>query len=149
MNSDPCGEIQKQFLDRGLRLTTPRRIILQRLGEAADFISAETLHQSLNSPGIGMATVYRTLGLLTDMGLVTKLEFGEGRFRYKITEDQQGLKHHHLLVCNGCFKVMKYSDFSREEETLLHEVQKVLEERHGYRIEKHLVQFYGLCPDCQ
>lgn len=102
--------------------------------------------------GIGLATVYRTLNLLSDMGLVTKYEFGEGKARYELAEEEKEEgddSHYHQLICTGCFKVVKYSDFSDKELELMKKIETTLEKKYQFEIGRHVVQFYGLCPSCK
>ena len=95
-------------------------------------------------PGIGLATVYRTLVLLNKLGIVTKLEIGEGRARYELAESE----HHHLIVCEQCFKVVKYSDFTTQEKDSFAVLEKLVEETYKFSINRHVVQYYGTCPEC-
>ena len=140
-----------RFKRRGLRFTFPRQIILEALGRASDYLSAEEVYMQVHRdyPGIGLATVYRTLNLLSDMGLVTKFEFGEGKARYELAENEADAKHHHFLICKNCFKVIKYSDFLDQERDLVEKMEKALTRKYDYSITRHVVQFYGVCPECR
>ena len=140
-----------RFKRRGLRVTLPRQVILQILETEGKYLTAEEVFMLVHEdyPGIGLATVYRTLNLLADMGLVEKFEFGEGKARYKLTDKDQMKEHHHLLICSSCYRVIRYSDFSDEERKLYSDVEKRLGEIHDFRIERHVVQYYGICSDCR
>ena len=99
-----------------------------------------------------MATVYRTLNLLSDMGMVTKYEFGEGKARFELAEhvrETEEEEHYHQLICTHCFKVIKYSDFSDQELELMNKIEDTLENKYKFDIHRHIVQFYGICPDCR
>lgn len=146
-----CKGYYGRFKRQGLRMTLPRQVILQTLDEASKYMTAEEVFMEVHKdyPQIGLATVYRTLNLLAEMGLVTKFEFGEGKARYELTERGQKEKHHHLLVCSNCYRVIKYHDFSDEEKSLYQEIENALEKTYDFRIKRHVVQYYGLCSDCR
>lgn len=142
------------FKKHGLRITVPRQVILEVLSESDEYLSAEEVYMIVHNryPNIGMATVYRTLNLLSDMGMVTRYEFGEGKARFELAEqmhhDEED-EHYHQLVCTNCFKVIKYSDFSDQELELMNKIENSLEEQYKFDIQRHVVQFYGVCPDCR
>ncbi len=140
-----------RFKRRGLRITLPRQVILQVLDSEGRYLTAEEVFMLVHEdyPGIGLATVYRTLNLLSEMGLVEKFEFGEGKARYKLSDKGQKEKHHHLLVCSSCFRVIRYSDFTEEEKTLYSDIENRLEETYSFEIKRHVVQYYGLCSECR
>jgi Fur family ferric uptake transcriptional regulator len=140
-----------RFKRRGLRITQPRQVILEVLDSEGTYLSAEEVFMRVHqdNPGIGLATVYRTMSLLDEMGLVQKFEFGEGKARYKLTEKGQQAYHHHLLVCSSCFKVIRYADFSEEEKQLYADIETRLEELYDFSIKRHVVQYYGICAECR
>ena len=144
-----CMELEGGIRNRGLRMTIPRQLVARALEQAEGYLSAEEIYSIIKEdyPAIGLATVYRTLVLLDEMGIVNKHNFGEGRGRYIVAEDQTA-EHHHQLVCDQCYKVIKYSDFNDDERELYRKVEAVLSEKHGFEINRHIVQFHGLCPDC-
>lgn len=131
---------------RSLRMTLPRRVIIDTLAEADTYLAAEDIYHKLHGdyPGIGLATVYRTLVLFHKLGIVTKLEVGEGKARFELVETE----HHHLLVCERCYKVVKYSDFTTREKDGFAEMERIVEKSYHFRIDRHVVQYYGLCPEC-
>jgi Fur family transcriptional regulator, ferric uptake regulator len=132
--------------ERGLRMTLPRRVIIGLLAEADSYLAAEDLYHELHTehPGIGLATVYRTLVLFHKLGIVTKLEVGEGKARFELAETE----HHHLLVCENCHKVVKYSDFTTGEKDGFAKLERIVERIYHFRIDRHVVQYYGVCPEC-
>ena len=127
-------------------MTLPRKVILGALADGDGYLSAEDLYLKIHSdqPGIGLATVYRTLLLLNSLGLVTKLEIGEGRARYELA----GTEHHHLIVCERCYKVVKYSDFTTQEKDSFAALERLVEKTHKFAINRHVVQYHGICPEC-
>ena len=144
-----CSNLDARFRGQGFRWTLPRRVIVGILNDASGFLSAEEIFEEIQHefPGIGLATVYRTLNLLSSIGLVSKFEFGEGKARYEIAEVPTDA-HHHQLVCERCHKVLRYSDFSEKECSIHRGMEHALAKRYGFKIKRHVVQYYGVCAEC-
>mgnify|MGYP000866150563 CR=1 FL=1 len=142
-----CGKLK----DCGYRLTTSREAILEILSKTSEHLSAEDIYLTLHKsyPNIGLTTIYRTLELLVQMGLVSKFDFGDGRARFELSEKLQGRRHHHHLVCTNCGRIIDYTDFINEEIELLTRTEKEISKKFNFKIERHLIQFYGLCDKCQ
>jgi len=121
------------------------------LSKTKEHPSAEEIYLSVHKvyPAIGLTTVYRTLELLVQNGLVFKFDFGDGRARFELSENPQSIGHHHHLVCTGCGRIIDYTDFIDEEIELLKRTEKGLSKKHHFTIMNHLIQFYGLCDRCQ
>ena len=136
---------------RGLRVTQPRRVILAELDKASEYITAEDIYHKIHPghPRIGLATVYRTLTLLTEIGVVTKFDFGDGKSRYELTDVETNEKHHHVLVCERCYKVIKYSDFTPKEKKNFDQLENTLKGQFDFDIHRHVVHYYGVCADCR
>jgi Fur family ferric uptake transcriptional regulator len=134
----------------GYRMTVGREAILDILSRADDHLSVEEIFMRVYRicPGIGLASVYRTLDTLVRLGLVYKFDFGDGRARYELADEIKGKAHHHHLVCKKCGKVIDYTDFVDEELALLKKTEEALARKHNFRITGHLIQYYGLCPNC-
>ena len=142
-----CGK----FTDSGYRMTKPRRVIFEALSETAGHPSAEEIHFQVHKhhPDVGLTSVYRTLELLVEMGLVQKFDFGDGRARYELSTGPKEENHHHHLVCTKCKRIINYDDFIDDELELLKKTEKGLSEKFNFRITDHLIQFYGLCENCK
>ncbi|MEW6571415.1 MAG: Fur family transcriptional regulator [Nitrospirota bacterium] len=134
----------------GYRLTAPRQAILDVLSKTSKHPSAEEVYLEVHKvyPAIGLTTVYRTLELLVQAGMVYKFDFGDGRARYELSEGPKNIGHHHHLVCTGCGRIIDYTDFIDEEIELLKRTEKGLSKKYNFRIKNHLIQFYGLCEKC-
>jgi len=140
-----------RFRGAGFRLTIPREAILDVLNKTQRHLSAEDIYLTVHKiyPTIGLTTVYRTLELLVQMGLVFKFDFGDGRARYELSEGPKGVRHHHHLVCISCGRVIDYTDFIEDEVELLRKTEKGLSKKYNFEITNHLIQFYGLCDKCR
>jgi len=140
----------RRLTNAGFRLTWPRQVILDVLGQNPQHLSAEEIffHVHQFYPGIGLATVYRTLDLLTRTGLVFKFDFGDGRSRYELASEAAKGPHHHM-ICTRCGRIIDFGDFINGESKFIEELERELSKKHGFKINSHQIHFYGLCQDCQ
>lgn len=128
------------ILDRctasGLRMTEQRKTIAQVLEESADHPDVEELYSRASSidPRISIATVYRTVKLFEESGILEKHEFGDGRARYE-TADRD---HHDHLIDMQSGKVIEFVDPEIEA------LQEKIAERLGYRLKGHRLELYGV-----
>jgi Fur family transcriptional regulator, ferric uptake regulator len=139
-----------KFKGYGYRITAGREAILDVLSKSDKHLSAEDIYMKVHPkyPNIGLTTIYRTLDVLADLGLVFKFDFGDKRARYELAEGPKGVRHHHHLVCTSCNRVIDYTDFIDEEVELLNQTEKGLSKKYNFKITNHLIQFYGLCSNC-
>ena len=82
--------------------------------------------------GIGLTTVYRTLELLVNMGVVVKFDVGDSKARYELAMGPKGIRHHHHLICTTCGRIIDYTDFIDEEKDLLDRAEKGLSKRYNF-----------------
>lgn len=131
------------------RWTLTRKAILDLLNRTSKHMSAKEIYDTLLKlyPGIGLSTVYRTLDLLSRMGLVKKLNIGEGKSRYEYKPGEEKLHHH--IICTKCGKIIDYSDFLDEELNLVGKIEKNLARKYNFIVKDHNIDFYGLCKDCR
>lgn len=141
-----CG----QFKGCGYRMTVPRQAIMDVLCGSGKHLSAEEIYMRVHKTysNIGLATVYRTLELLTRMGLAVKFDFGDGRARYEPAGDNEKAHHHHL-ICTKCKRIIEYTEFIDEEMEFLERAEKGLSEKYDFDIKSHMIGFYGLCDKCK
>jgi len=121
---------------RGLRMTEQRRIIARLLAEADDHPDVEALHARAEAEDarISVATVYRTVKLFEEAGILDRLEFGDGRARY---EDGTRAHHDHLIdMATG--EVIEFIDPEIEA------LQEKIAARLGYRLKGHRLELYGV-----
>ncbi len=141
---------QERFANEGFRLTLPRQAILKVLKKSQGHLNAEQVfllvHKSY--PGVGFATVYRNLDLLTQMGLISRFYFGGRKSRYELVSETEK-EHHHHIVCTRCGKIINYSDFMEKEVEFIRELERALSKKHNFKINTHQIHFYGLCESCQ
>ena len=142
---------RKHLYNTGFRMTNPREVIIGILQNTDKHLSAEDIYVKALKvyPAIGLTTVYRTLDLFSQIGLVQKFDFGDGKARYELTGKVKTKAHHHHLICTGCKTVIDFTDFKREELELMNKIEKSLSEKHKFKIMHHTVHFHGLCERCQ
>ncbi len=137
-------EFEKKLKENGYKLTHQRRVVLEILyNRKAEHLTAEDIHNILKEehPEIGLATIYRSLQLLTELSLVDTLHLEDGVVRYEIHTDAEGHRHHHL-ICQDCGKILEAAD------DMLDEIEANIEKEFGFVVKNHIVKFYGLCSEC-
>ena len=154
----PCGgrrgggeaNWHNRFKGCGYRWTMPRRVIMDVLNKTSKHLSAEDIFLKVHGvyENIGLTTVYRTLEILVEMGMVTKCDFGDGRARYELSVSAEK-KHHHHLVCTSCKRVIEYTEFIDEEVEFFKRMEKGLSKKYNFIIKDHTLQFCGICENCR
>ena len=121
---------------KGLRMTSQRKIIAQVLEDAADHPDVEELYKRASKIDltISIATVYRTVKLFDEAGILDKLEFGDGRARY---EDAEREHHDHLIDINSG-RVIEFMDSDIEK------LQEKIAQKLGYKLMGHKLELYGV-----
>ncbi len=129
-------DIEQLCQEKGLRITEQRRVIARVLSDAEDHPDVELLHQrsSAIDPGISIATVYRTVRLFEDAGILERHDFGDGRSRYEAAPES----HHDHLINVETGEVIEFVD--RE----LEELQRRIAEKLGFRLVDHRLELYGV-----
>lgn len=139
------AEKKKVFNDfaakQGLRSTRQRDIILDVFLSTHQHLSIEELYLKVRAanPGIGFATVYRTVKLLTEAGVARELTLENGQSRY---EHQLANEHHDHLICTECGDIVEFEDETIER------LQQEIAARHGFRLVSHRMNLFGVCPTC-
>lgn len=135
--TESTQSIERALASEGFRLTGPRRALVEVMQGLGDHFVADDVVEA--APGVGRATVFRTLRLLQDLGVVCQMVLDDGTAAYRLASGG----HHHHLVCSECGAV---SDFaSGDLEGVLQEIAR----RTGYRVDAHRLEVYGLCPECR
>lgn len=131
--------IEQLCADKGLRMTGQRRLIVSVLSENFDksalHPNADELYQLVTErdPRISLATIYRTLRLLEESGVLEKIEFGDGKNRY----ERANRKHHDHLIDTKTGEVIEFSNADIEQ------LQKKIAHKLGYKLVHHRLQLFG------
>ena len=134
-------DIEQLCHEKGLRITEQRRVIARVLSDAEDHPDVELLHQRASAidPGISIATVYRTVRLFEDAGILERHDFGDGRSRYEAAPEA----HHDHLINVETGEVIEFVD--RE----LEDLQRRIAEKLGFRLVDHRLELYGVSASRQ
>ena len=129
-------DLEQLCADKGLRITEQRRVIARVLSDADDHPDVEMVHERANKidPGISIATVYRTVRLFEEAGILDRPDFGDGRSRYEAAPEA----HHDHLIDVETGKVVEFVDPELEA------LQKQIAEKLGYRLVDHRMELYGV-----
>ena len=132
-------DLEALCAERGLRITEQRRVIARVLSESEDHPDVEQLHKRASAvdPKISIATVYRTVRLFEDAGILDRHDFGDGRARYEATPEA----HHDHLIDVETGKVVEFVDPELEA------LQRQIAEKLGYRLVDHRMELYGVRLD--
>lgn len=127
-------------VQNGYRRTSARLAIITALVECAGHVTADDLADRVRkqAPHVGRMTVYRTLDLLCELGLVRPIYQGTGAAHYVL---MAGGSHHHL-ICNRCHNVIEFENCTADE------LAQQLAERFNFHVYSHLLELHGLCEDC-
>ena len=137
--------LKEDLKKKGYKLTTQRRAIVDTIVvNEGKHLTAEEIYDEVKKecPEIGLATVYRTILLLEEIGVVSRLHLNDGCSRYELVHSDEVHRHHHL-ICNVCNKVIEVKD------DLLEEIEVKIEKEYEFKIVDHVLKFYGICRECQ
>jgi Fur family ferric uptake transcriptional regulator len=131
--------IELLCIEKGMRMTEQRRVIARVLSDAHDHPDVEELHRRAHAvdPHISIATVYRTVRLLEESGIITRHDFRDGRSRY----EEQTESHHDHLIDLKTGNVVEFVDREIEE------LQEAIAKRLGYRLVEHRLELYAVPLD--
>ena len=138
-------DFKEKLKEKGCKLTMQRRSVLDVMMEHdGEHLSTEEIYDQVKRkfPEIGLATVYRTVQLFEEMGIVDRLNLDDGCSRFELAKEGR-IHHHHHLICEKCNKVFEV------EHDLLDDIEKEIERKYGFKIHDHNVMFYGICKDCE
>ena len=142
MDSKEIDVLEDYISENNLKITKQRRIVLKSFLECKNHISVEELYNLVlkTEPKIGLATVYRTLALLTKSGLALEMDFGDGQKRY---ESSYRSVHHDHMVCTECGKILEFNH------PLIEKYQEEVAKQKNFKITSHKLDLFGLCKDCK
>ena len=144
MNEEKVKDLLRE---KGLKVTSQRLMVLNILSAHGDeHLTAEEIYDlaKVNSPEIGLATIYRTVQVLLELHVIEKVTFDDGFARYELNGEETGSGHrHHHAICTQCGKVYSL------ETDLLDTLEKQVFESLGFEVTDHEVKLYGLCSACR
>lgn len=141
----PLLDAFRRYLrERNLPVTAQRELVADVIFTAGGHLSVDDILARLRERGahVGTATVYRTLDLLAESGMIVQRDFGEGFRRYERMRGT-GVQHHEHLICVRCGKVIEFSNERLER------MKALIAEEYGFRHHHHRLEIFGTCPECQ
>jgi len=138
---DPLGVLREYVAENGLKFTRQRELIADVFFKSGGHLKVEDLLERVREvdPQVSLATVYRTMKLLTECGLAEPHRFHDGQTRYEPSEGDD--EHHDHLICTECGRIMEF--FNPEIERL----QEQIAESFGFRVQDHRMELYGTCNE--
>ena len=135
-------KIASMLRQRGYRLTPQRRAVLNVIALSQNHLTPAAIHQRVSQqyPGIGLVTIYRTLEILAALGLICEVHASGSCRSYLLRGPSE---HHHHLICSECGRVVDFTDCD------ISELEQRLSQETGFKMEGHLLEFFGRCLDCQ
>jgi Fur family ferric uptake transcriptional regulator len=140
------GRLVERVVEMGIRMTEPRRIVLAEIARQRSSFSATELLDAVSrsAPNVGRATVFRTLDLLVELGMIRRVHTETGtNWGHSYVLCGLSDAHHHHLVCTVCGRVSDFEGCSVEG------LIESLQGQTGFRVEGHHLELYGECESCQ
>jgi Fur family ferric uptake transcriptional regulator len=135
-------ELTERLRQGARKVTGPRQAVLDILRKHPHPMTTREIFDSMASRDCDLATVYRSMHMLMDMGMVKRFDFGDNIARYELVSmGDDG--HHHHLICTRCSEVVEIED------CFPHELEERIASRNGFKAITHKLEFFGICPDCQ
>lgn len=136
------GSVAQALRRSSRRLTAPRQAVLTVLGHSEHPMSIKEIFTALPRGESDLATVYRSVSMLEELGVVKRYDLGDGVARYELLgEGDDG--HHHHLVCTRCSGVVEI------QECVISELEARIAASNGFKAVTHRLEFFGICPACQ
>jgi Fur family transcriptional regulator, ferric uptake regulator len=136
-----AGTILGAFEAAGYRLTSPRRALARLVASRDGHFSADELLTESRRARLGVtrATIFRSLDVLADLGVVERLDLPTGEHAFVACEPS----HHHHVVCSSCGRSTGVADHGLEA------VAEAIGRETGYRVDTHRLELFGRCPECR
>ena len=134
-------EVVATLRQYGYKLTPQRRVVIRAIASSQDHLTPTAIYEKVHQdyPDIGLVTIYRTLEILAQLGLICELHAGGSCHSYTISASG----HHHHLICSNCGRVIDFIGYD------LSELEQKLSLETGFEVKDHLLEFIGLCQVCQ
>lgn len=136
------SELTEQLRGSAQRITGQRKAILEVLRKHPHPMTNKQIRSAMTGGGCDLTTIYRSMKLLEEAGLVERFDFGDGVARFELA-GHHSTDHHHHLICRNCDDVVEIED------CFVTELQERISKEHGYSEVTHKLEFFGLCPQCQ
>ena len=135
------NKIASILRQQGYKITPQRRAVLNIIALSHDHLTPAAIYEKVHEehPGIGLVTIYRTLDILAELGLICEVHAGGNCRSYLMRRPSE---HHHHLICSDCGAVVDFTDCD------LSKLEQKLSRETSFEIDGHLLEFTGRCRDC-
>ncbi len=143
MRSELAMRYQRFLQANGLKSSKRRDLIFENIIQTADHFTADQIYQQMLAidPEIGIATVYRTIRLLVECGILMEHTFGEKKGFFEVVATDQ--QHHDHLICTNCGRIIEFHS------NIIEADQQRIGQQYNFQIESHKLEIYGICQQCQ
>ena len=133
---------EHELRKRGYKITPQRRVIIGTIIDSREHLTPAAIHERVRKehPGIGLVTIYRTIEILAELGLICETHAGGSCRSYLMRRPSE---HHHHLICSDCGKVVDFTDCD------LAKLERRLAKETMFKINGHLLEFLGQCRRCR
>lgn len=133
--------IEQELRRHGYKVTPQRRTVIGAIIDSQEHLTPAAIHErvSREHPSVGLVTIYRTIEILAQLGLICEMHAGGNCRSYLM---RRPAEHHHHLICSDCGKVVDFTDCD------LGELEKRLAAETKFKINSHLLEFLGQCRQC-
>ena len=134
--------IETALRQHGCKITPQRRMVIKAIIDTHEHLTPAAIHERIyrDNPGIGLVTIYRTLEILAELGLICEMHAGGSCRSYLVRRPSE---HHHHLICSDCGTVIDFIDCD------LDELERRLARETSFKINGHLLEFVGQCRNCR
>jgi Fur family transcriptional regulator, ferric uptake regulator len=143
--ADARVSIPHRLASRGFRLTGPRKAVLEVLFDLSAPLSVAEIHARVKRRRVNVASVYRAVQLLCDLGVLSTADTSNGVARYELSEEFTG--HHHHLICRECGRIEDL-DGCLLTHGVLAAVNRRVQRSRNFRVTGHDLRLYGICGPC-
>jgi Fur family ferric uptake transcriptional regulator len=140
---ESLAELTARLRSGARRITGPRQAVLEVLRRECHPLTVREIQKGLAGARCDLATIYRSIGMLVELNLVKRFDFGDGVARFELLDEHGRNHHHHHLVCTRCTRIVEIEDCFPEE------LERGIASRNGFKSVTHRLEFFGICPDCQ
>lgn len=141
VHSQIYRQIEAYLRDRRYKLTGARKEIIRIFTETREPLAVQDVHRQLCDTAADLASIYRSINLFCELGILTKLDFHDKQYRYELSD--VFVPHHHHLICTNCGSIENIF-----EQCLPAGFEEQIHTRRGFEVTSHILEFYGVCESC-
>jgi Fur family ferric uptake transcriptional regulator len=141
MVADVCEKVEEFLRSRRYKLTNARKEMIRIFNKAGTPLTVQEVHQALHHTTADLASIYRSVNLFCELGILTKLDFHDKQYRYELSD--AFVPHHHHLICTQCGTIDNVF-----EQCLPEGFEEKIHKQRGFEVESHILEFYGVCGTC-